>query len=170
MWILWLVYHNCLSTILVLWGVCVLTSLGKITMWFSSTIVPLYFPFCHTLREEPSQIDVILQQKQSTEKLRAVCTVYKMWLATYGCNCGLRTTINTQDTIPCLLLLLLLLNHYQYNYSNTISYVSVVGQNNELTIQTIQFHIKAIFWKRPISIIKSIYWAMESSQLSSHID
>ncbi len=30
-----------------------------------------------TLREEPSQINVILQQKLSAAKLSAVCTVYK---------------------------------------------------------------------------------------------
>ncbi len=30
-----------------------------------------------TLREEPSQINVILQQKMSAAKLSAVCTVYK---------------------------------------------------------------------------------------------
>ncbi len=46
-----------------------------------------------TLREEPSQVNVILHQKLSAAKLSAVCTLYKQWLATSGCNCGLETTV-----------------------------------------------------------------------------
>ncbi len=45
-----------------------------------------------TLREEPNQINVIWQPKLPAAKLSPVCTVYKQWLATSGCNC--------MDTIP----------------------------------------------------------------------
>ncbi len=37
----------------------------------------LYFTAMATLREEPSQINVVLQQKLLVAKLSAVCTVYK---------------------------------------------------------------------------------------------
>ncbi len=50
--------------------------------------------------EEPSQTNVILQQKLPAVKLSSVCTVYKQWLPTSGCNCGLRTTVQTQDIMP----------------------------------------------------------------------
>ncbi len=52
----------------------------------------------YTLKEEPSQINVILQQKLPTAKLSTVCAVYK--LASSGCNHGLRTAVKTRDTIP----------------------------------------------------------------------
>ncbi len=42
----------------------------------------------------------MLQQKLLTTKLSAVCTVYKQWFANSGYNCGLRTAVKTQDTIP----------------------------------------------------------------------
>ncbi len=89
------------------------------------------------LREEPSQISVILQQKLLAAKLSTVCTVYKQWLATSGCNCGLRTDVKTQDNIPYFInQLLLLLNNYQYNCNNTISSVSVTIKM-KLTIKNI---------------------------------
>ncbi len=43
------------------------------------------------LREEPSQISVILP----AAKLTAVCTVYEQWLAISGCNYGLKTAVKT---------------------------------------------------------------------------
>ncbi len=46
-----------------------------------------------THREEPSQINVSLQEKLLAAKLSAVCTVYKQWLMTFGCNCGFRTAV-----------------------------------------------------------------------------
>ncbi len=53
-----------------------------------------------TLRQEPIPINAILQQKLPAAKLSAVSTVNKQWLVTSGCNCGLRTAVKTQDTIP----------------------------------------------------------------------
>ncbi len=43
---------------------------------------------------------VILQQKLPAAKLSPVCTVYKQWLVTSGSNCGLRSTVKIQYTIP----------------------------------------------------------------------
>ncbi len=53
-----------------------------------------------TLREEPYQIKVILQQTLPAAKWCAVCAVYNQRLTTSACNCGLRTAVKTQDTIP----------------------------------------------------------------------
>ncbi len=46
----------------------------KYTFFHSYLIIEYVVP---TLREEPSQINVILQQKLPAAKLCAVCTVYK---------------------------------------------------------------------------------------------
>ncbi len=80
-----------------------------------------------TLREVPSQINVILEQKLSAAKLSTVCTVYKqsvigylwlqLWLKNHCKNTGYYSIFQ--------LLLLLLLNNYQYKCNNIISSVSV---------------------------------------------
>ncbi len=80
--------------------------------------------WCNSLfKKEPSWMNVILQQKRPLPKFSTVCTVYKKWLATSNCNCGLRTTVKAEETIPyfsyrsyCF---------YQYNCNNTISSVTV---------------------------------------------
>ncbi len=58
-----------------LMGLCQ-TFLLQIRFNIYSDLIKKKKPFC-TLREEPSQINVILQQKVLAAKLRAVCTVYK---------------------------------------------------------------------------------------------
>ncbi len=80
--------------------------------------------FTSTLRVDPSQINVILQQKLPAAKLSTVCTE-KKWLCLYcylaGCNCGFKNRCkNTGYYFIFHLKLLLLLNNYQYNCNNTI--------------------------------------------------
>ncbi len=58
---------------------------------------------CRSLRQEPSQINVILQQKLPTAKLSAVCIVYKQWLyvlLSSWLQLWLKNRCKTQDTIP----------------------------------------------------------------------
>ncbi len=85
-----------------------------------------------TLREEPSQINIILQYKLLAAKLRAVCTVYKQWLYVPLIAPGWlqlwlinRCKKTTGYYSIFQLSLLLLLNNYQYNCNNTISSVSI---------------------------------------------
>ncbi len=55
------------------------------------------------LREEHSQINVILQQKLPAAKLSAVCTVYKQWVYIVGdlwLQLWLKSHYKTQDSIP----------------------------------------------------------------------
>ncbi len=82
------------------------------------------------LREEPRQINVILQQKLPPAKFNAVCTVYKQWLYVHWCP--LVTTVASEPLLKHRIpfhisaIVLTSLNNYQYNCTNTISSVSVV--------------------------------------------
>ncbi len=79
----------------------------------------LYF---NTLREEPSQINVILQHILMAAKLGAVCRVYiytmigdlwlQLWLKNHCKNTGYYSIFQ--------LALLLLLNNYYYNCNTTL--------------------------------------------------
>ncbi len=51
----------------------------------------------YTLREETSQINIILQQKLPAVKLSVVCTVYKQWLYVVG-NLCLQLSLNPLGT------------------------------------------------------------------------
>ncbi len=83
-----------------------------------------------TLREEPNQINVILQQQLPAAKLSAVCTVYKQLLYVL-LSCWLQLWLknhckNIRYYSIFQLSLLLLLNNYQYNCNNTISSANVM--------------------------------------------
>ncbi len=82
----------------------------------------------NAFREEPSQINVILQQKLLAVKLSTICTLYKQWLYVL-LFCWLQWWLknrckNTGYYSIFQLLRLLLLNNYQYNCTNTISSAS----------------------------------------------
>ncbi len=92
-----------------------------------------------TLREEPSQINVILQQKLLAAKLSAVCTVYKQWLYVL-LSCWWQLWLknhckNTRYYSIFQLSLLLLFDNYQYNCNNIISSVS-----------RLSFHLSVVRW------------------------
>ncbi len=77
-----------------------------------------------SLREEPSQINVILQHELPAAHFTEVCTVYKHRLTTFGCNSSLRTAV--KHGILFHISAFALLNNYQYNCNDTISSVSVL--------------------------------------------
>ncbi len=102
-----------------MWITCVKTMVGCMCVLFHNT----------ALREDASQINVILLQKLLAAKLRAVCTVYKQSLYVL-LSCWLKMLLknhckNTGYYSIFQLWIVLLLNKYQYNCNNTISSVSV---------------------------------------------
>ncbi len=107
------------------------------------TCISLHYTCCSTftLRGEPSEINVNLQQKLPAAKLSVVCTVYKQWLYVIG-DLWLQLELkicckNTGYYSIFELLLLLLFNNYQYNCNITISSESdPMFRNTKMMIHT----------------------------------